>query len=137
MIDMEVSHLTRAQLLAMLAPWIADPLTGAEIQLYVNDVTPGPSSVLADFTEATFTGYAPVTVTPPGDPDIVGTKIQIPLNQGFFQATADMTPIQTAYGYLVVDGSDLLAAGRFDEAVDFATAGDYASFAPMIEVPIS
>lgn len=40
----------------------AGDLAGATVHLYTNDYTPTPQSVVGDFTEATFTGYAAVAV---------------------------------------------------------------------------
>lgn len=134
---MEIARITRAQMIAMLTPWIADPLTGAALELYVNDITPNANSVLGDFTLASFPDYAAGTVSVPGAPDIVGGNIQLALGQGFFQTDNDVVAPEIAYGFIIVDGTDLLAYGRFEEPVTFATAGDFAAFTPVIEIPLS
>jgi hypothetical protein len=42
---------------------VAGKLNGAKLILGTNDLTPGKKSVVADITQPTYTGYAPVVVT--------------------------------------------------------------------------
>jgi hypothetical protein len=101
--------------------------------LFVNDVTPDRDTVLADFTEAAFTGYVEVTVEA-ADFTIDGVSAHV----GYIQAP----PItfsngsgvdQDAYGYYVTDVGDteVLAAARFDAAPVTKPDGDQWSVIPV------
>lgn len=69
------------------------------LRLFKNNFTPSDSSVLADFTEADFPGYAAITLTggswttTPGAPSIATYAAQT------FTATASGS--QTIYGYYI------------------------------------
>lgn len=108
----------RAAILLFLADLIAADATldGAEIALFQNDVIPSETSVIGDFTIATYTGYAAEAVTwyapsvsDAGDPEVIGAV-------GEFRPTA-ATVGNTIYGALLLDtGGALLAACRFADA---------------------
>jgi hypothetical protein len=96
------------------------PLTMV-LRLYTNNYTPVPGSHVADFTEATFTGYAAVTLNNSlwGSPTIVSDRGQTIYDSG--------TPVpfvssggspQTIYGYFL-ENTD---AGVVWFAEKFATA---------------
>lgn len=89
------------------------------IKLYTNNYTPAQGTLLADFTEATFTGYTGTTFarsawgTASANP--VTNKGEISANQVSWTAGSS----ETVYGYYVVsdDGSPkLLWAELFDSS---------------------
>jgi len=95
------------------------------VHLYANDVTPTPATVLADLTEANFTGYADVDVTPNAageNPDGWG---QVDIPEAHFEATGAAIP-NNVFGYYLTDTTNLvlLAAGHFDVPVVFDETGD-------------
>ena len=51
-----------------LASWIAGDLGSAAVRLYVNNVVYGPTRVCSDYTEASFSGYSPISSPPWGVP---------------------------------------------------------------------
>ena len=101
---------------------------GAKVRLFQNNYTPSIASVLADFTQATFTGYAQAELldTMAGLPRIdTDGNVYIVCNSVLsFTQTADTTP-NTVYGYYVVSdvGSHIIAAKRFDTPIEFNAAG--------------
>jgi hypothetical protein len=104
----------------------AVPLLAPTVHLYQNNFTPTPTSLLADFTECTFSGYAAVAA-PFGTPGLDVTNIPVaPLPVTFI--TDGVTP-GVAYGIYIVDSAGHLVCGaRFDAApYNFAIAGDLLS----------
>lgn len=92
--------------------------------LYSNDYTPTRSDTVADYTEATVTGYAAEDVDSfGGATDLGGNVWQIQGDEITWTLDGSVTP-QTLYGYYVTDqaGAQLLWAERFDtaEVVDSA-----------------
>jgi hypothetical protein len=90
--------------------------TTMHVHLFTNDLTPDEDTVLADMTEAAWTGYAAQDVDP-GDWTLKG----VANHQGYALAN----PVefdngsgvdQDAYGYYITDSGDsmLLQAVRFD-----------------------
>jgi hypothetical protein len=115
---------------------IADTLTGtgklfdaAEIALYINNVTPGPLTALADLTLATFTGSSPQLITTWGAAYIgADGSIHLTAPSALFTATATPGTPQTVYGATVVGDPGgtpfLIAAWRFDTPVNIAVKYD-------------
>jgi hypothetical protein len=101
----------------------AVPLLAPTFHLFENNFTPTPTSLLADYVEATFSGYAAVA-TAFGTPGLDPNNIPV--------APAPVTYITTgvtpgvAYGIYILDSTGALVAGsRFDGApFNFAVAGD-------------
>lgn len=102
-----------------LVPWLLRMAVGDLLyHLFVNNVTPNRETVLADLTEASWSGYAAIGV-PAADWTLsaviahVGTIQTPPIV--FDNASGSN---QSAYGYYVTDalGLELLAIGRFDGA---------------------
>lgn len=83
---------------------------GAKIALFSNNIVPSPSSVIGDFTPATFTGSTPQAITW-GDvySDGDGNAIA-PGGSHLFPVTGAVS--ETIYGYIITDtaGTGLLAA---------------------------
>lgn len=94
-------------------------LNGAKVGLIAAPFTVGPGLLLADLTEATFTGYAQVTVAawsapaigPDGTPSVDGGDV-------VFTPSDAVTP-NLIYGWFLVDsgGSNLLYAYQDDVPV--------------------
>lgn len=111
-----VSALNDAFLSAATAALAA--LDGAKMELYQNDYTPTPATVLGDLTVATYTGYAGKTVTWSGitvgsdsQHEVIGTVAAA------FRPTGTTITNQIFGWYLTnTAGSTLFAAGRFDGA---------------------
>lgn len=101
----------------------AVPFIATHLKLYQNDFTPNDNSILADFTEATFGGYAPMAITfaAPGL-----DQSQTPVAPAPFLFTADGTLAGQAFGaYLLDSTGKLVCGGRFGAApYNFAHAGD-------------
>lgn len=101
-------------------------LNGVKVKLFQNAATPGPDSVLADFTEATFPGYAESAAV------VWGAALSNALNQAFtaggtvqFTCTGAATP-NTIHGYYLVDGATgnvLIAAEAFASPQPITAAG--------------
>jgi len=96
-------------------------------KLFQNDITPGPNSVVADFTEANFGSYASVTLSTWGAPyvDVDGiAKVSPPSSQ--FQPDDSDDP-NTIYGFYVTQAGAptvLLYAARLDTPVPLVTPAD-------------
>jgi hypothetical protein len=114
---------------------IFDPPTIEDfvIELYQNNYTPVDTSVIGDFTPATFTGAAPITVTPASwdAPVVVADVAEIEL----------LTPpswthgggaAQIVYGWFMygADTLNMFAAQRFDVPRNM-TSGSIESLDPF------
>jgi len=95
----------------------AGDLAAATVHLFTNNITPTPLNVIGDFTEATFTGYAPVAVTGWGanasPPD--GSVNADSTNVITFVGPSDASG-QTIFGYFVKSaglGTPLIYSARF------------------------
>jgi hypothetical protein len=100
-------------------------LVNCEVNLFQNDVTPTPATVLGDLTVATFSGYAAIVVAALLaaylDP-IGGASAQIGTVQFDHSGGA---VANTIYGFWVeTAGGVLILAGRFDQAVPMNVLGD-------------
>jgi hypothetical protein len=85
-----------------------------EIHLYQNNYTPTTSSVLADFTAATFDGYIPQTISGWSSPTVTAHVGLIQATAVVFTKAAGATP-NSIYGYYVTDsgGTTVLWAELF------------------------
>jgi len=94
---------------------VTGSLIGAQVGLFQNDITPLRTSVVGDFTQATYTGYALANVTwsapsvsDGGDVELIGTVPE-------FRPDDAVTP-NTVFGFLLVDGAGAYIMGaRFDD----------------------
>lgn len=126
--DLGEVELLRLMLKTALA--VDEPLS---LRLYANDYAPNRQSVLANFTAASFDGYAPITLARAGwsAPATVG---------GIAQSTHGAAPAQwiaasgsqTCYGYYVTDaaGAVVYWAERFPAPLTVTTA------VPILVVPV-
>lgn len=89
-------------------------LDGAKVRLFTNDVQPVITSVVGDFTAATYTGHADKLVTwlapsiaDDGTPECIGTVPE-------FRPTDAVTP-NTVFGAILIDaGAVMMEGGRFE-----------------------
>lgn len=114
------------------------PLVDVLVHLYVNNVTPAKSTVLADLTEATFDGYANVNVLAAGWTapyvNAAGNGEMSTLAQAAFNATGTTTS-EMAFGYYVTDNpaTVLLFAEKFAVAVPMgAVVGQHLGVIPRV-----
>jgi hypothetical protein len=109
-----------------IAALIITQLTGAKLHLYTVSIPWAASNLLAVYTaaEATFTGYAAVTVSPVVATNQPSGGQLVWLLQAIFQLTG--TPGATAYGWFLTDSTSaiLYAAGQFDTPYEFVNDGD-------------
>jgi len=87
------------------------------LRIFKNNFTPTPANVLADFTEATYTGYAGVSLA--GD-FAAQTKIQ----DGEYQTQStshtfgpNSGTAQTVYGWYIDDGTNVKLSFKFDNPI--------------------
>lgn len=119
---------SRVSALARLGTMVgAVPLLAPVFKLFQNNFTPLDTSILADFTIATFSGYADVAA-PFLSPGLDPQNVPVAPVQCIY-STDGITP-GVAYGVYVVDSTGaLVAAARFDGApYNFADAGDQLVF---------
>lgn len=92
---------------------VTNVLTNAKLHLFKNNYTPIAGSLLADFTEADFTGYASVTLAGWTTPVIISGKSSTSANPVTF-TTGTVGTGNTIYGYYVTDSTNtkLLFAER-------------------------
>lgn len=103
------------------------------LRLFQNDFFPTDTTVLGDITQATFTGYSPVTLTgsnwvsTPGDPSNVA------YSQQSFTSTASLQN-QTIYGYYLtrLSGGELVVVERFATSYTIQNNGDTVKVTPII-----
>jgi hypothetical protein len=88
---------TQAQL-AVMTQGSGSPFASLKCVLFTNNVAPAPSSVLVNFTLATFGGYAAAAVT--FNNAYIGSDglIHVTFSSALFVATGSGLP-QTVYGY--------------------------------------
>lgn len=86
---------------------------GHVLRLYVNDYEPTPASVLSDFAEATFPGYAEFDLTDQWEDvyKIVDGEYQFATPVIPFLSTG--ASVEVVYGWFIVGGSKVKLSGRF------------------------
>lgn len=126
-LEMSQGIYNRVTAKARLATMVgAVPLLAPHMKLYSNDFTPLPTSILGDFTEATFGGYtmqAPTFSAPVYDQNGIPAAPMGPVT-----FTCDGSSSGFAYGWYLIDSTGaLVCAGRFDNApLSFVSNGDAA-----------
>ena len=111
---------------------IANSHTGGEwnFHLYTNNFTPNNRTVLADFVEPVYAGYAPQPIAAaPASEGIDGT-IYMEIYGVFFQMTNDAIPT-TVWGFFLTDITTgaLCGSGLFDDG-PVALSNDQIAFGP-------
>jgi hypothetical protein len=119
----------RTQLLLVPSP---------RLHLFQNNITPTPLSLLTDFTEATYDGYANQTQPYAGGPfrETDGSfSIRTLAN---FAMTGSTTP-NIIYGYYVTDNPNtgLLFAGKFDTPIAMVDAFSYITYDNKLTLPVN
>ena len=108
-----------AELAALVA---AVPFIAPKLRLYSNDFTPLPTSILGDFTAATFGGYAEDTLAW-GAVGLDGSNT--PVAPAPYVFTCDGTSAGIVYGAYLIDSTGAyVCASRFATPVNFAVNGD-------------
>jgi hypothetical protein len=118
---------------AIRGTWNTTPV---KVHLYKNDVTPTTSSVLGDFTESDFAGYAAQNASSWSAP-VVSAHIATITAAALTYTRSSTGTAQNAYGYYITDsGSTLLyAAERFATAPRVLTNnGDSETVTPKVNV---
>lgn len=105
------------------------------MRLFKNDITPAETDTAASYTEATFTGYAAITLTGAswGAP-VQGTPSNISYAQQTFTSSATQAS-QSIYGYYYTrfTSGNLAGAERFSGApFPIANNGDNIKITPQI-----
>ena len=87
------------------------------VHLYKNNITPSSTMTLADYTEATFTGYAAVTLSSANWTVTAGGPTSAEYNSGV-AFTCSGTTSESIYGFYLstANSSTLIWSERFDEA---------------------
>ena len=101
--------------------------TNVKIRLFANNYTPVQASVIGNFTEIAYTGYAAVTLSGAVDGGIdANDRDTWTWPTVTFQCTSSAGLPVTAYGYYVTDSANttVLWAERFSTAQVFTTNGD-------------
>lgn len=110
-------------------------LDTGSLRLYQNNFTPSPTSVLGDFTVATFDGYANKAIAAWGavflDPLGLATTIA-PLQT--FTMTGATTPNIVYGAYYLDKNGALMWAERFAVPVNFAAAGNTLPLVPKFQM---
>lgn len=92
-------------LLEFLVGQSAEGLDGCRVRLYTNNLTPGATTVLGDFTEATWTGYSEADPAPWGTvaTDGMGRAATTSATMVYSNSSGGS---QTFFGYYVTDSAD-------------------------------
>lgn len=107
----------QAWALDVTADAIAGVLTANKVALFQSNTVPTPATVIGDYTQATYSGYALEAITwsaptlaDDGSVEVIGIL-------GEFRPTSSVVQ-NTIYGLLLVDTTGLIlyAAARFDDA---------------------
>ena len=121
-----------AELLAEDPTTLAPVANAVHVHLATNGFTPGPTLTVADFTEATFDGYAVLDADVGPQQNFVdplsGNRVVQLLEPagGWHWATTGITDLpQSIYGYFVTDNGDTVLYGcaRFDLPVPLTASG--------------
>lgn len=97
-----------------------------EVRLYINDYTPAQDTTPAAFTEASFPGYARVSLSGKfGSPGVSSHKASSSSSTLTFTQTSDSS-VQTVYGWCVIsgDGSGVVMASRAESPVPMQYTDD-------------
>lgn len=109
---------------------IAELFATPELGCFVNDFTPGPGSAYGDYTEATFSGYAAVSLASLSANLSNGPDQKLRTQSCLFAADASLAgPFETIYGVFVNDGSSTAYAGeRLDTPITIDSVGEFLQF---------
>lgn len=99
--------------------------TGCHLRIFVNNLTPTPANVIGDFTEASWGGYAAISLSGQwtGPTKIVDGEYEIVTGTYTFTKTSGTDA--TAYGYYVEDGTGCLFSERFAAPITVVTGTSF------------
>lgn len=107
---------------------LIDSLPGGNVRvhLFVGATVPTPATVVADFVEADFDGYAAVDLVPTSPAVNPDGWAQADIPTAHFEASGGTTP-NTVTGFYLTDTTDAVYLGgeRFDNSFVFDETGDY------------
>lgn len=93
--------------------------TGFQMHLFQNNLDPDDDTVLADFTQASFSGYTPVTISFPLNGTItVAGEARLQASPANFQCAPTIVVGNSIYGYYITQesGTQLIYSERFSAA---------------------
>lgn len=105
------------------------------LRLFKNNVSPAVGSVLADFTEATFSGYSLVTLTPANWSETSATVVRSDYAPAVEFTSDAGSQNEDIYGYYIatVTSGILVAVERFTNApFNVADLGDKITVPPVM-----
>lgn len=111
------------------------PIT-SNVHLYKNNIQPTNQTVLGDFVEADYDGYASESLTAWGATFLNGDGNAESVAPNItFTCTGDTTP-NIVYGYYITDAADavLLMSGKFDAPETMNSAANAFVFLPDYEL---
>jgi hypothetical protein len=120
---------------ALLAALSARPAAALwatpNVHLFSNMITPTAESLLADFTECTFAGYAAVALPTLAGPVHLANDAQALLAEVNFIGGSVVAPGQNVMGYYITDTTNALlyVAELFGAPIPIANPGDYLTLA--------
>lgn len=113
------SGLTRAAKIAWLQAFVTGAGMGdaAKVHLFVNDITPTPTTVIGDFDPPTWTGYGDQEVTWAGVGGTTANGAEMIVTGSDWSSGADADA--TVYGWYMTDSTEavLLWYGRFSDPI--------------------
>ena len=103
------------------------------LRLFKSNTTPAEADTEATYTEATFTGYAAITLTGASWTATPGAPSQVTYAEQTFTSSADQTA-ETIYGYYLtqVTSGKAIAAERFATSYVIQNNGDAIKITPKI-----
>ena len=117
-----------------LSRWLNKSATGdVKLKLYQSNTTPGETDTVATYTQATFTGYAAITLTGASWTVTNADPASASYAQQSFTSSAGAQN-QNVYGYFVTNSADtvLLWAERFtDGPYNVVNNGDVVKVTPV------
>lgn len=126
----------RAVLAAIAAA--SAPYNGAKVQLFQANITPGPDTLLAAMTAATFTGYSLSAAVTWGTPILAPDALQKTVGVAKQFTQTDITTTNTVYGYVLVGDPSgtpyALASYRFASPASFTAAGNGVVVLPEVSL---
>lgn len=111
-------------------------LNGALVGLFKSNTVLTPDTVLADLTEADFTGYAQSAAVTWGSPGYDVNKVPEVLgDMKVFNSGTPITITNVVYGYFVVDGAGttLLYAEKFATPASVINADQMLAVVPRVQ----
>jgi hypothetical protein len=104
-------------------------------RLVVDETTVSPNTPLSSYTAADYPGYAEPVVTVLGTPDMESGYVRVAFSSCFFQATGVPAAPQNVTGWIIYDGTQIIAAGTLSSPSLISAEGDMLSFSPVVHSP--